>query len=136
MAARPARKSDGAHAKPPSEEHAPLSPKTLRAVAGREATNPGIDPLVHDKMRLAALSALAAEPQLSYVELKDLLGASDGNLSVHARKLEEGGLIRAKKSGSGPGSRTEFSITARGRRALEGYLRHMEELIAAVRRPR
>jgi len=84
-------------------------------------------------MRLAILGALAVEPRLGFVELKELLGATDGNLSIHARRLEEGGLIRSKKSGSGSAARTEFAITPRGRRALDEYLRHMEELIAAVR---
>ena len=92
--------------------------------------------LVHDKMRLSILSALAVEDRVPFVTLKELLGATDGNLSVHARKLEEGKLIRLHKSGSGSTSRTEYAITARGRRALETYLQHLEEVIAAVRRAR
>ncbi len=131
--------ADSARMNPGSKGGSPeeaLFPSTLRAVAGRGDSTQAIDPLVHDKMRLAVLSALAVVTRVSFVDLKELLGATDGNLSVHARKLEEGGLIRSRKSGSGRVSRTDYSITARGRRALEGYLRHMEELIAAVRKPR
>jgi len=102
-------------------------------VAGGGGTSDALDPLIHERMRLAILSALAVEARLAFVELKELLGATDGNLSVHARRLEEAGLLRSRRSGSGPAARTEFSITAAGRRALEEYLRHMEELIAAVR---
>ena len=112
----------------------PLPAGALRAVAGKASAKEGIDPLVHDKVRLSILSALAVEDRVPFVTLKEILGASDGNLSVHARKLEDGKLIRLRKSGSGATSRTEYSITARGRRALEAYLRHLEEVIAAVRR--
>ncbi len=111
-------------------------PETLRAVAGKGRSGAALDPLIHERMRLAMLSALAVEPRLGFVELKELLGATDGNLSVHARRLEEGGLVRSLKSGSGPASRTEYAITARGRRALEVYLDHMESLIATVRKRR
>lgn len=111
-------------------------PETLRAIAGRGASGDQVDPLVHERMRLAMLSALAVDSPLGFVELKALLGATDGNLSVHAKRLEEGGLVRVRRSGSGPTSRTEYSITARGRRALELYLTHMEELIVTVRKKR
>lgn len=111
-------------------------PETLRVVAGRGERGSALDPLVHERMRLAILSALAVEERLGFVELKEMLGATDGNLSVHAKRLEEGKLIRVHRRGSGPASRTEYSITARGRRALLDYLDHMESLIATVRRKR
>lgn len=112
---------------------APRDTGMFRAVAGQGRTADALDPVIHERMRLAILSALAVDTRLAFVELKELLGATDGNLSVHARRLEEAGLIRARRTGGGPAARTEYSITAAGRRALEEYLRHMEELIAAVR---
>lgn len=92
-----------------------------------------LDKLIHEKNRLAIISALAATPKLSFIELKDLLAMSDGNLSTHARKLEEAGYIRCKKSFAGRMPRSDYSLTARGRAALNAYLEHMEALIRAVR---
>ncbi|MEO8030310.1 MAG: transcriptional regulator [Gemmatimonadota bacterium] len=84
-------------------------------------------------MRLGIVSALAVNPTLTFNALKDLLGATDGNLSVHARKLEEAGYVHCTKSFDGRVPRTEFKLTAGGRRALERYLEQMEGVIRAVR---
>jgi DNA-binding MarR family transcriptional regulator len=84
-------------------------------------------------MRLAIVSALAVNSSLTFTELKGLLETTDGNLSVHARKLEEAGYIAATKSFEGRVPRTDYRLTAAGRRALEAYLAHMEALIQATR---
>ncbi len=99
--------------------------------AGREAL--ALDRVVHDRTRLGMLSALAVNERLSFVELKQLLDTTDGNLSVHARKLEDAGYITCTKSFAGRVPRTEFRLVAAGRKALERYLRHMEVLIHATR---
>jgi DNA-binding HxlR family transcriptional regulator len=91
------------------------------------------DRLIHERTRLAIVSALAVNTLLTFNELKQLLGASDGNLSVHARKLEDAGYISCTKSFSGRLPKTEYRLTAAGRRALEKYLDHMEALIRATR---
>jgi len=103
-----------------------------RDVAGREAR--ALDPLVHDRVRLGVLSALAAGDALTFVELKRLLGVTDGNLSVHARRLEDAGFVQCTKSFTGRVPRTEYRITPAGRRGLESYLKHMEALIHVTRR--
>jgi DNA-binding MarR family transcriptional regulator len=87
-------------------------------------------------MRLAIMSALAVNDTLSFTELKTMIEATDGNLSVHARKLEDAGYLHCDKSFAGRTPRTEFRLTASGRRALEKYLDHMEALIRAARRPK
>jgi DNA-binding MarR family transcriptional regulator len=92
-----------------------------------------LDQTIHERTRLAIVSALAANPSLSFTELKKLLSASDGNLSVHARKLEDAGYIACTKSFFDRVPRTEYRLTASGRRALEKYLDHMEALIRATR---
>ena len=84
-------------------------------------------------MRLAIVSTLAVHDSLSFTELKDLIGATDGNLSVHARKLEEAGYVSCKKSFQDRSPRTDYRLTAKGRRALTTYLDHMEALIRAAR---
>ena len=93
-----------------------------------------LDRLIHERMRLGIVSALAVNEKLSFTDLKRLLGATDGNVSVHARKLEEAGYIACKKSFHGRIPKTEYRLTAAGRRALERYLSHMEALIEAMRR--
>jgi DNA-binding HxlR family transcriptional regulator len=93
-----------------------------------------LDPLVHDRARLGILSALAVNESLGFSDLKRLLSTTDGNLSVHARKLEEAGLLACAKSFAGRVPRSEYRITRAGRRALERYLEHMEALIRATRR--
>ena len=92
-----------------------------------------LDRLIHERLRLGILSALAVNNTLTFNELKKLLSTSDGNLSVHARKLEEAHYIACDKSFEGRLPRTEFRLTAAGRRALEKYLAHMEAIIKAVR---
>jgi DNA-binding transcriptional ArsR family regulator len=92
-----------------------------------------LDQLIHERKRLAIVSALAVHEALSFTELKAAVGTSDGNLSVHARKLEDAGYIDCRKGFSGRVPRTEFRLTAAGRRALAGYLDHMEALIRRTR---
>jgi DNA-binding HxlR family transcriptional regulator len=94
---------------------------------------PDLDRLIHERLRLGIVSALAADDSLTFNELKKLLKTTDGNLSVHARKLEEAGYIVCKKSFEGRMPRTEYSLSGDGRRALEKYLNHMEALIRAMR---
>lgn len=92
-----------------------------------------LDRLIHERLRLAIVSALAVNPSLSFTELKGLVGATDGNLSVHARKLEDAGYVECTKGYSGRTPLTEYTLTRQGRAALERYLTHMEALIAATR---
>jgi DNA-binding transcriptional ArsR family regulator len=98
-----------------------------------ETTAASLDRLIHERTRLAIISALAVNTSLTFNELKDLLRVSDGNLSVHARKLEDAGYIMCMKSFAGRLPKTEFRLAASGRRALEKYLDHMEALIRATR---
>lgn len=93
-----------------------------------------LDRLIHDHVRLGIVSALAASESLSFSELKTTLDATDGNLSVHARKLEEAGYIHVTKGFAGRTPRTEYKLTAAGRRALEKYLDHMDAIIKHTRR--
>jgi DNA-binding transcriptional ArsR family regulator len=95
------------------------------------ATN--FDRLIHERTRLAIVSALAVNTSLTFNELKQLLSATDGNLSVHARKLEDAGYVTCTKSFAGRLPKTEYRLAAAGRRALEKYLDHMEALIRATR---
>jgi DNA-binding MarR family transcriptional regulator len=92
-----------------------------------------LDRLIHERIRLGIVSALAVNESLSFNELKAMLATTDGNLSVHARKLEEAEYVECSKGFDGRVPRTEYRLTARGRRALEEYLDHMESLIQAVR---
>jgi DNA-binding MarR family transcriptional regulator len=97
------------------------------------ATAPKLDRLIHERLRLGILSALSVNESLTFNELKKLLDTTDGNLSVHARKLEEAGYVSFTKSFEGRIPKTEYKLTATGRRALERYLDHMEALIQAMR---
>lgn len=101
------------------------------AVASRESQ--ALDRLIHEKVRLGIVSALAAGGPLSFSELKKLLDTTDGNVSVHARKLEEAGYIACSKSFEGRMPRTEYELTAPGRAALERYLDHLEAIVGAMR---
>ena len=92
-----------------------------------------LDKVIHERMRLGIISALAANAKLSFTDLKNLLNTTDGNISVHARKLEDAGYLVCEKSFKGRTPLTEYSITTEGRAALERYLNHMESLIAAMR---
>ena len=94
---------------------------------------PELDRLIHERMRLGIMSALAVHDSMSFHELKEALRTSDGNLSVHARKLEDAGYLSCEKSFNGRVPRTEFSLTDAGREALESYLAEMERLIQATR---
>jgi DNA-binding HxlR family transcriptional regulator len=94
---------------------------------------PKLDRLIHERLRLGILSALSVNQSLTFNELKKLLDTTDGNLSVHARKLEEATYVSCTKSFEGRMPRTEYKLTASGRRALERYLDHMEALIQAMR---
>jgi DNA-binding MarR family transcriptional regulator len=106
----------------------------LKGVAGgRTALTPELDRVIHERLRLAMVSALAVNDTLSFSELKELLKASDGNLSVHARKLEDAGYVACLKSFEGRIPRTEYRLTPAGRKALERYLDHMEALIRVAR---
>jgi len=109
--------------------------QTLRGIAGYLADPKAgeFDRLVYERVRLGILSALAVNPSLSFTELRDLLETSDGNLSVHARKLENAGYVSCRKRFEARVPRTVYQLTAKGRRALERYLDHMETLIQAMR---
>ncbi len=93
-----------------------------------------LDRLIHERLRLGILSALAANDHLTFNELKKLMGTTDGNLSVHARKLEDAAYVTCTKSFEGRVPKTEYALTSSGRKALEKYLDHMESLIKAMRR--
>ena len=95
---------------------------------------PSLDRLIHERLRLGIVSALAANQSLTFNDLKSLVNTTDGNLSVHARKLEEAGYIACTKYFEGRVPKTEYRLTAAGRRALENYLNHMETLIQQMRR--
>lgn len=109
----------------------------LTPVRGRAPDEPGsaldLDRLIHERMRLGIVSALAVNERLSFNDLKALLQTTDGNLSVHARKLEEAGYVTCTKTFEGRMPKTQYALTAAGRRALERYLAHMEALIRATR---
>ena len=111
----------------------PPQPAPVAADEERPAPHQ-LDRLIHERMRLAIVSALAVNASLSFNELKSILGTSDGNLSVHARKLEDGGYIVCQKRFEGRTPKTEYRLTTEGRAALERYLDHMEALIQATRR--
>ena len=112
----------------------------LRTVRGKPDASPvssaradALDRLIHERLRLGIVSALAVNDSLSFSDLKKLMKTTDGNLSVHARKLEEAEYIACTKSFEGRMPKTEYRLTAAGRRALERYLDHMEALIRATR---
>ena len=94
---------------------------------------PELERLIHEKTRLGIVSALAAESPLTFGELKEILSVTDGNLSVHTRKLEDAGYLACVKSFQGRVPKTEFSLTVQGRKALSKYLDHMEALVKAIR---
>lgn len=114
---------------------APEQPGQLRPVHGGAAADGpmALDRLIHERLRLGILAALAVNESLSFNDLKKLMQTTDGNLSVHARKLEEAAYVACTKSFAGRVPRTEYSITVTGRRALERYLDHMESLIRTTR---
>jgi DNA-binding HxlR family transcriptional regulator len=105
----------------------------VRPAAPRRAEFPEFDPLVHERVRLGIISALATNKSLSFNDLKRLLKTTDGNLSVHARKLEEARYITCSKFFDGRIPRTNYRLTATGRKALDGYLDQMENVIRHTR---
>lgn len=109
--------------------------RLLRGVQAeaQEAGAPALDRLIHERLRLGIVSALAVNESLTFNDLKELLKTTDGNLSVHARKLEEAEYITCTKFFDGRMPKTEYRLTASGRRALERYLDHMEALIQTMR---
>ena len=120
----------------PGGQREPKGPRTLRTVRGKasaEESPLSLDRLIHERLRLGIVSALAVNDSLSFNDLKRLMNTTDGNLSVHARKLEEAHYVTCNKSFEGRVPKTSYSLTALGRRALERYLDHMEALIRATR---
>jgi DNA-binding transcriptional ArsR family regulator len=109
------------------------APTQLRGVAGDAVLSEDVDRLIHERIRLALVSALAVREWLSFNELKDLLDTTDGNLSVHARKLEDAGYLECRKTFEGRVPKTEYKLSTAGRGALNRYLEHMERLINVVR---
>lgn len=111
------------------------APRALGTVRGKvtDESPLGLDRLIHERLRLGIVSALAVNDSLSFNDLKRLMKTTDGNLSVHARKLEEAHYVTCNKSFEGRVPKTSYSLTPLGRRALERYLNHMEALIRAAR---
>jgi len=114
-------------------QSAPAAVQVPRGTLRRLESAPQLDRLIHERVRLGIASALAVNESLSFQDLKKLLNTTDGNLSVHARKLEDAGYVACSKSFNGRVPKTEYRLTAAGRRALERYLDHMESLIRAAR---
>ena len=108
--------------------------KRLEAATGYLADAGGLDRLIYERVRLGIMSALSVNRSLSFTELKALLKTSDGNLSTHARKLEEAGFVTCHKHFAGRIPKTEYRLSAKGVQVFERYLDHMEALIRATRR--
>ena len=109
------------------------APEARSASAKQKSAAPNLDRLIHERLRLGIISALAANESLTFSDLKNLMNTTDGNLSVHARKLEDAGYISVSKYFEGRLPKTEYKLTAAGRSALENYLSHMESLIKQMR---
>ena len=127
-----ARNSALKHSTHKRRETTPSEVKDAGAAKAKHPA-PALDRLIHERLRLGIVSALAANESLTFNDLKGLMNTTDGNLSVHARKLEEGGYIACTKSFEGRLPKTEYKLTASGRRALENYLSHMETIIQQMR---
>ena len=125
--------SGGGQQRPP--DNGPGGDGRLAGVRGEvvERVPAELDRLIHERLRLGIVSALAVNDVLSFSDLKKLMHTTDGNLSVHARKLEEAGYVACRKLSDGGPARTEYALTAAGRRALEAYLTQMEAVIQAAR---
>ena len=108
-------------------------PSDLTRLAGLATQGDGLDKLIHERTRLGIVSALAAGEALAFTELRALLGVTDGNLSVHARKLEDAGYVSCKKTFKGRTPRSTYRLTAKGRKALAKYVDHMEALLRVAR---
>jgi len=109
-------------------------PQALKIEKAAENVSGELDKIIHERMRLGIISALAANETLSFTDLKNLLNTTDGNISVHARKLEDAGYLECLKSFNGRVPLTEYKITGDGREALNRYLNHMEALINAMKK--
>lgn len=121
--------------KHPPQKKREAGPTEVPEVAASKSKHPApsLDRLIHERMRLGIVSALAANESLTFNDLKSLMNTTDGNLSVHARKLEDSGYIACTKSFEGRLPKTEYKLTTSGRRALENYLSHMETIIHQMR---
>jgi len=122
-----------AHRRKPTRAASPTREPAREHLPAPALELPELDRLIHERTRLAIVSALAVNESLTFNELKQLIRATDGNLSVHARKLEDAGYLACTKSFDGRMPKTEYRLTAAGRRALEKYLDHMEALIRVTR---
>jgi len=131
-----ARRAAGTASRLPAPDTAAREPRTspVTAVAKPRAHARDLDRLVHDRTRLAIVSALAASEPLTFTELRTITETTDGNLSVHTRKLEDAGYVTCTKGFDGRTPRTEFALTAAGRKALQKYLDHMEAIISHARK--
>ncbi len=126
--------AEGARARRKAPNLAPVEGSTGSIDVQAGKTNPvALDPIIHVRVRLGIVSALAVEESLTFNELKERLETSDGNLSVHARRLEEAGYVEIRKSFEGRIPRTDYRLTETGLQALQRYLDHMEALIERVR---
>ena len=126
--------AEGARARRKAPNLAAVKGSTMSINVQAEKINPvALDPIIHVRVRLGIVSALAVEESLTFNELKERLDTSDGNLSVHARRLEEAGYVEIRKSFEGRIPRTDYRLTETGRQALQRYLDHMEALIERVR---
>ncbi len=127
MAKNAAVKKDLTENKKPSEK------PNLRVERAAESISTELEKVIHERLRLGIISALAANEKMSFGDLKNLLQTTDGNISVHARKLEDAGYVECLKSFKGRVPLTEYKITSAGRQALTKYLNHMEALINAMK---
>jgi DNA-binding transcriptional ArsR family regulator len=128
MAAEQAKRKGTSASRPSARKAA-----ALRSIAGTRHADEATDAILHHRTRLGIVSALAGVDALTFVELRELLGTTDGNLSVHARKLEEAGLVSCRKSFSERRPRTDYRLSAAGLATLKRYLNHMEAVIATTR---
>jgi DNA-binding MarR family transcriptional regulator len=128
-----ARRREAVMRSPETHKSAPTAPAPVRSGAGEDSK---FDRLVYERVRLGIMSALAVNAQLTFNELKALFDVSDGNLSAHARKLEEAGYIDCSKSFAGRRPKSEYRLTPVGRQALYRYLEHIEAVIKATRQSR
>ena len=126
-----AKQSSATSSTTQNQDVATTSPKEVSAQ--EKSAAPNLDRLIHERLRLGIISALAANESLTFSDLKRLIDTTDGNLSVHARKLEDAGYIACSKYFDGRLPKTKYTLTAAGRRALEKYLNHMETLIKQMR---
>jgi DNA-binding transcriptional ArsR family regulator len=126
------KQSTAKHQNQRKQETTAAGPRDIRNKARSLA--PDLDRLIHERLRLGIISALAANESLTFGDLKSLMNTTDGNLSVHARKLEEAGYITCSKYFEGRMPKTEYKLAAAGRRALESYLSHMETIIQQMRK--